>query len=204
MSHSGIPEISKIKLNLNCPNSLTAARIILTAVSAVLLLHQSDPARRSAGIILIIAWGTDWLDGFLARRLGQATLGGAIFDLVADRLLMTGISVITVVLGFWSKTAGMMPLAPFPFLIPVWAADMALLTGIGFFLFKRRRLNLVFPAAPLTARLAFPVQVLTLVLAILNVGPHWILGGMMYLTILFTLIASCSYLKKGGYVFTAR
>jgi phosphatidylglycerophosphate synthase len=187
----------------NLPNYLTAARVLLTIVSAGLLLANQGQGRLIAGILLIIAWGTDWLDGFLARRLGLSSLAGAIFDLIADRLMMTGISVITVYLGFWTRTAGLMPWAPYPYLVVVWAADLALLTGIVVFLVRRQKVSLPFPGPTLVIRLAFPIQMLTLVLAILHVGPDWLIGGLMYLTILSTLIASYSYLKKGGYIFTA-
>jgi phosphatidylglycerophosphate synthase len=204
MKNRSKPAAPEFKLHLNVPNVLTASRVILTVVSAVLLCQHSDRSRLIAGVLLIIAWGTDWLDGFMARRLDQSTAAGGIFDLAADRVLMTGISIITVLLGFWQRAADFIPWAPFPYLIPVWAADIALLTGIVVFSFKRRRLSLVFPIPTMTARLAFPVQMTTLVLAILNIGPNWLLSGMMYLTIASTLVGSYSYLRKGAYIFTAR
>ena len=42
----------------------------------------------------------------------------------------------------------------------------------------------------------------TLVIGVLRFGPDWLLAGLMYLTLLFTLISSYLYLKIGGYIFT--
>jgi hypothetical protein len=42
----------------------------------------------------------------------------------------------------------------------------------------------------------------TLVVGALGIGPDILLAALMYLTIIFTLVASYSYLRKGGYVFT--
>lgn len=40
----------------------------------------------AAGLLLLVIGGTDWIDGFLARRLGQVSKLGRILDPVADRL----------------------------------------------------------------------------------------------------------------------
>jgi phosphatidylglycerophosphate synthase len=194
---------TNLKLQLNVPNSLTAARVVLSLGCALLLLHQTSLTRFLAGLMLSVAWGTDWLDGYLARRLNQVTLGGAIFDLLADRLLMTGISIFTVVLGFWGSLSWM-PWTPFSYLIVVWSADLALLIGIAVFTHKRRQMVIEFPSPPLAAKLAFPVQMLTLELAVFGIGSQWLLVGFMYLTIISTAIAAYAYLKKGFYVFTSR
>jgi cardiolipin synthase len=43
---------------------------------------------RLVGIGLLLAGATDFLDGYLARRLGQATTAGARLDTIADNLLL--------------------------------------------------------------------------------------------------------------------
>jgi len=189
-------------LCFNLPNAVTAARVALTVAIIWLLVQGGAAQSLPAGILLIVAWATDGLDGFLARRLGQSTLGGALFDLVADRLLMTPILIISITAGLWSHTSGLMPLNPYPYAVIVIVADLAVLAGVLTYMWKRRNRVINFPTPTQVARITYSVQMLTLVVAVLGIGPDMLLAVMMYLTIIFTLLAAYSYLKKGGYVFT--
>ena len=63
-------------LTLNLPNTVTAVRIVLSMTSACLLYEGGSADLSLAGILIIVAGCTDWLDGFLARRLGQSSAGG--------------------------------------------------------------------------------------------------------------------------------
>src|SRR5258706_15325694 len=49
--------------------------------------------------IFIAAAATDWLDGFLARRLNQTSAFGAFLDPVADKLIVVGALIVLLVLG---------------------------------------------------------------------------------------------------------
>src|SRR5699024_2521452 len=78
----------------NFPIALTWLRIIV--IPLFLLLYflpeswLSETARDlSAAIIFIVAAITDWLDGWLARRLQQTSAFGAFLDPVADKLMVT-------------------------------------------------------------------------------------------------------------------
>lgn len=44
-------------------------------------------------VVLMVSGVTDWLDGYLARRLGQATRLGELLDPVADRLYILAVVV---------------------------------------------------------------------------------------------------------------
>ncbi len=70
---------------LTIPNLFTLMRLACLPVFCWLLLGRKDLV--AAGFLLGALGATDWVDGFLARRLNQATEFGAIFDPVADRLL---------------------------------------------------------------------------------------------------------------------
>lgn len=72
----------------NIPNILTAFRIILIpAFVPVFYLPFSWKHLITAAIFGIAAL-TDWLDGYLARRLDQTSAFGAFLDPVADKLMV--------------------------------------------------------------------------------------------------------------------
>ncbi|WP_307806896.1 CDP-alcohol phosphatidyltransferase family protein [Naasia sp. SYSU D00057] len=68
---------------LTLPNILSFVRLALVPVFLVLLLDGQDLA---ALIVLVVASATDYLDGYLARRLGQVSRLGQLLDPAADRL----------------------------------------------------------------------------------------------------------------------
>jgi phosphatidylglycerophosphate synthase len=196
------PATQTLALNFNTPNIITATRIILS-IPIIWLLNRGGTAETLlAGILLSIAWITDGLDGFIARKLGQSTLGGALFDLIADRFLAAPVVIFSVLNGLWWRTAGFMPLNPYPYAIVVVAGDITILAGVFTFMWKRRSRFIEFPDPTTIAKITYSIQMLTLVVAILSIGPFIISAALMYLAIIFTLLSFYSYLKKGGYVFT--
>jgi len=76
---------------MTLPNVITLARIGAIVVFGVLLVRSIDGW---AITVLAIAGASDFLDGYLARRLGQTSDLGRILDPAADRLLT-----VVVVLG---------------------------------------------------------------------------------------------------------
>lgn len=70
---------------LTIPNLITVVRLCTLPVFVYLLFGADD--RWAAGWVLFLIGSTDWLDGYLARRLGQVSNVGKILDPVADRLL---------------------------------------------------------------------------------------------------------------------
>jgi cardiolipin synthase (CMP-forming) len=78
---------------LTVPNLITVLRLVGTGVFVWLLFgaHRQTPA----AILLAVVGATDWVDGFLARRLHQVSTVGKVLDPLADRLLV-GTAVISV------------------------------------------------------------------------------------------------------------
>lgn len=72
---------------INIPNLLTGLRILLIPV-LVAVFYLAPMEWRYYGSAAVFAVGsiTDWLDGYLARKLGQMTPFGAFLDPVADKL----------------------------------------------------------------------------------------------------------------------
>ena len=73
---------------INAPNLFTLLRLLLAPWIALDIIH-SHWGR--AIIVLFVAGFTDVLDGFLARRFGDATRVGAYFDPIADKILLVSI-----------------------------------------------------------------------------------------------------------------
>ncbi|UWF77600.1 MULTISPECIES: CDP-alcohol phosphatidyltransferase family protein [Microbacterium] len=78
------------------PNAITLLRLLLIAPAFVLIVRGELPGLALA--LLALFGTTDWVDGFLARRLGQTSAFGALFDPVADRLGV-GALVLALVIG---------------------------------------------------------------------------------------------------------
>jgi len=70
---------------LTVPNVLSAARLALVPVFLWLLLREQDVL---ALLVLVVSTLTDYLDGFLARRLNQVTRLGQLLDPAADRMFV--------------------------------------------------------------------------------------------------------------------
>jgi CDP-diacylglycerol--glycerol-3-phosphate 3-phosphatidyltransferase len=72
----------------NLPNILTLLRIASIPVLVSILFSPSRSAGLWAAVIFAIASITDWLDGYLARRMGIVTVFGKFLDPIADKLLV--------------------------------------------------------------------------------------------------------------------
>jgi CDP-diacylglycerol--glycerol-3-phosphate 3-phosphatidyltransferase/cardiolipin synthase len=89
---------------LNIPNLITWLRILLIPVF-VTVFYLSDntlsPHLKNlfATAVFLLAAITDWLDGYLARRLNQYSAFGAFLDPVADKLMVAAALILLVKLG---------------------------------------------------------------------------------------------------------
>ena len=189
----------ELKLSLNVPNVITAVRVVMVGIICWLLWQGEFLA---AGILIVIAAATDGLDGLMARRLGQSSLGGSLFDLVADELLFMPSLILAIIAGLFSRADGMMPFNPYPYAVLALAGGVAVFAGIGSYLWKRRSRAMEFPTPTGIAKVNFWFWLAPLVVAVFGIGPDWLLAALMYLAIISTILTFYSYLKKGSYVFT--
>lgn len=103
------------------PNALSAVRILL--IPAFVLLILEEGTRLSGFLLLAAVVSTDWVDGYVARRMSQVTEVGKLLDPLADRLAMAA-----ALLTFVATD-----------LLPLWAALVilirdALVLGAGIWL----------------------------------------------------------------------
>jgi CDP-diacylglycerol---glycerol-3-phosphate 3-phosphatidyltransferase len=73
----------------NIPNILTLLRVAAIPFLVVILLSPSRLAGFLAAALFALASITDWLDGYLARRMGIVTTFGKFLDPIADKLIVT-------------------------------------------------------------------------------------------------------------------
>jgi len=74
--------------NLNVPNAITIARILTIPVIVWLLTTGDFTMRVVAVVLFAVAAGTDWVDGYIARRFNQISPLGRMLDPIADKLLV--------------------------------------------------------------------------------------------------------------------
>ncbi|WP_375389433.1 CDP-alcohol phosphatidyltransferase family protein [uncultured Amnibacterium sp.] len=75
------------------PNVVTIARLALILPVAVLIVQHQQPVLTL--LLLVLFGATDWVDGYLARRLQQTSAVGVVLDPIADR-----VGLVAIVLAF--------------------------------------------------------------------------------------------------------
>jgi CDP-diacylglycerol--glycerol-3-phosphate 3-phosphatidyltransferase len=84
----------------NLPNQLTFLRLLL---SVVLFCFVAAGYYLTGMVLFIIAAGTDWLDGYYARKYSQVTTLGRILDPFADKVIVCGTFIFLVAVPVMAK-----------------------------------------------------------------------------------------------------
>ncbi|MBM7540636.1 CDP-diacylglycerol--glycerol-3-phosphate 3-phosphatidyltransferase [Amphibacillus cookii] len=96
---------------MNIPNRITLSRIFLIPIFILLLTlpldwgswtigHQTLPiVDFVAALLFIVASGTDWVDGYYARKYNLVTNLGKFLDPMADKLLVTAAFILLIEMG---------------------------------------------------------------------------------------------------------
>lgn len=83
---------------ITVPNLVTSVRLVFWA-GFIYLVDQGAVPGYGVVVLFGLAWGLDAVDGWLARRLNQATVFGFIYDKVVDRLVLAGGVLVLVAYG---------------------------------------------------------------------------------------------------------
>lgn len=75
---------------MNLPNWITVSRLLALPILLFCLDHPTPQRRWIALGVFLVAALTDWLDGYLARKLNQITDLGKFLDPLVDKLLVFG------------------------------------------------------------------------------------------------------------------
>ncbi|MDG2991842.1 CDP-diacylglycerol--glycerol-3-phosphate 3-phosphatidyltransferase [Candidatus Synechococcus calcipolaris G9] len=166
---------------MNLPNLITIGRLLLAPLLIlVLTLWQADTARWWALGIFLLAALTDWLDGYLARRLNQITDLGKILDPLVDKILILAALLVLVQLGD----------------VPAWSVFIILLREM--FIASWRVNQTQVQGANIWGKLKTVGQILAVALLLAPLAPVWdipilmIYGGAIALTVISGLI----YIKE--------
>lgn len=94
----------------NVPNKISAARLLLSFVFFALLPLQLYWA---ALVVFVVAAGTDWVDGWYARKYNMVTKLGRVLDPFCDKILICGAYILLAVemddlFPWYAKIAGWM------------------------------------------------------------------------------------------------
>jgi CDP-diacylglycerol--glycerol-3-phosphate 3-phosphatidyltransferase len=174
---------------MGIPNILTFLRIILIPVFILLFYLPFRGSHVLAAIIFIFAAMTDWLDGYLARSLGQVSRLGTFLDPVADKLI-----VVTALILLVGDRA--LPYLAIPAIVIICREIMVSslrewMAEIG----QRKRL-----AVTLLGKIKTTLQMLAIILLLLYTpgawkGFAWSGYVLLYLAVFLTLWSMCLYLK---------
>ncbi|MFH1265642.1 MAG: CDP-diacylglycerol--glycerol-3-phosphate 3-phosphatidyltransferase [Planctomycetota bacterium] len=74
----------------NLPNQLTYLRLILAVILFCLIPWGTTATYLAALALFLLAAGTDWLDGYFARKYDMVTTLGRILDPFADKVIICG------------------------------------------------------------------------------------------------------------------
>jgi CDP-diacylglycerol---glycerol-3-phosphate 3-phosphatidyltransferase len=164
---------------MNLPTWITVSRLLGVPFLLYGLHDQTDPTWRwwMLGIFLLAA-GTDWLDGYLARRLNQVTDLGKFLDPLVDKLLVLAPLIMLVQ---WGR-------------VPAW----------GVFLILARELTIAgwrvsgdtVTGASLWGKVKTVVQIIAIALLIAPLEIHWqaLATGLFWVSVLLTWVSGAIYL----------
>ena len=95
-------------MTYSIPNILTFMRILI--IPLLVFVYYFPPnvvGMRLAALLFAIAALTDWLDGYLARKLNQTSKLGAFLDPIADKLIV--VTVLVMIADEFGKLSIMIP-----------------------------------------------------------------------------------------------
>lgn len=163
---------------MNLPTWITFSRLLGVPFLLYLLHHPSDQARWIALAIFLIAAGTDWLDGYLARRLNQITDLGKFLDPLVDKLLVLAPLLMLIELGQ----------------VPAWGVFLILARELAIAGWRVNQTKI--SGANLWGKLKTVSQIVAIALLIAPLGEAGRLPaiGAFWLAVLLTLISGMIYL----------
>ena len=171
------------------PNILTLVRIALIPVFVLTYILFSDELLWVSAVLFAGAAFTDWLDGFLARQLGQGTAFGAFLDPVADKLI-----VVTALVLLIERYSNLVMTLPGLIII----GREIIISALREWMAEMNRRGLVDVTG--LSKIKTAVQMIAIIVLIANppsLSISWVIAGMLllYVAAFMTLWSMFLYLK---------
>ena len=167
---------------MNLPTWITFSRLLGVPIVLIALLDPTDYRRWLSVVVFVVFAGTDWLDGYLARKLDQVTDLGKFLDPLVDKLLVMAPLMALVEMGE----------------IPAWGVFLILareLTISGW------RVNPSFqkgavPGAGIWGKVKTVVQIVAIAILLAPLGGVWLSVGvaLFWAAVALTWISGLLYL----------
>lgn len=173
---------------MNLPNILTLGRIALIPVFALVYV-LTDTLYPIAALLFALAAVTDWLDGYLARKLGQTTPFGTFLDPVADKLIV--VTALVLLIGghatLWVTIPGV-----------VIVGREIVISALREWMAEMNRRGLV--AVSWTTRVKTAMQMVAIFILLYNVpelNRPWVIVGLvlLYAAAIITIWSMVAYLR---------
>lgn len=172
---------------MNLPTWVTVSRLL--AIPPILYgLQNPSPALRWVVLaVFLVAAGTDWVDGYLARRLNQVTELGKFLDPLVDKLLVLAPLLALVELG----------------ILPAWGVFLILareLTIAGWRVNPALQGNTSISGANIWGKLKTVAQIAAIALLIAPLPQSLLLWSMtiFWCSVVLTLISGWIYLRPSS------
>lgn len=182
---------------MNTANFMTILRILAIPVFIGVYYADFRGHYLVSSLIFILACITDWLDGYLARKLDQCTPFGAFLDPVADKILVT-VALVMLAANFASPW----------FVIPaaIMVAREVLISALREWMAEQNKRNLV--AVGWLGKVKTTVQMIAIIVLLASdpQGPVWFWGTgyvLIYTAAFLTLWSMISYLRSAWSVLGA-
>lgn len=181
---------------MNLPNKISIARIILIPFFIFFMLGPIElgtflgmkKGMFIALVIFVVASLTDWVDGYLARKLNLVTNLGKFMDPLADKLLMTAGFVAFVQLG----------LAPAWIVILILAREFAV-TGLRTVAASEG----VVIAAGSSGKIKTTIQIITIIVLFLNINTY-LNSVMLWASAIITIYSGIEYFVQNRKVLSMK
>jgi CDP-diacylglycerol--glycerol-3-phosphate 3-phosphatidyltransferase len=163
---------------MTLPNWITFSRLLALPFLLYGLHHPTLQARWVCLVIFLVAALTDWLDGYLARRLNQISDLGKFLDPLVDKLLVLAPLLALIELGQ----------------VPAWGVFLILARELAIAGWRVNQTTIT--GANIWGKLKTASQIVAIALLITPLPPQWEFSSLIafWMSVALTLISGVIYL----------